>query len=196
LPVAIQILLGVILEDGASLEEGIEFGVRGEAEEAAQFWVAQPAGAVLFRRERLERPARHVASLTQPGGQLVGNGERHIQAQCLSRVPAGRGEKGHYHIYEPARPDAEQGGHIIDITKSSELAVSCDIGRDGIRGPEVPGLFNVSPCHRSAREQLAEHQPSGLLALCDNRMDHEHAAASTRQPAPTCWMRSINGRFA
>jgi hypothetical protein len=43
LPFAIQIGLRVILEDGASLEEAVEFGVRGEAKEAAQPGMAQPA---------------------------------------------------------------------------------------------------------------------------------------------------------
>ena len=73
------------LDHAARLEEAVEFAAGCEAKQAAQFGTPQSAGAVLLQRERLERPAPQVGAGTEPGGEVVGDGDVDVHRGMLAR---------------------------------------------------------------------------------------------------------------
>lgn len=78
LPVALELGRGHGFVEAARLEKAVQRGAGREAEQAAQLGSRQPAGAVLLRCERLQRPARKVVVGAEPAGQVVGDGKRDV----------------------------------------------------------------------------------------------------------------------
>lgn len=105
---ALEVGDAVGLVDRPRLEEGVERGMRGKTQHAAQLGMGQPPGAVLLGGERFQRAALDIrATGPQALGEVVGDGHGQVHRLSLTHRPHSgnyTADKGHYHIYGPLVP--------------------------------------------------------------------------------------------
>ena len=103
-----------VLDDAVRREKGHEFGMSAKFKQPEQLGMGEPASLILGKTECLEGSARHVAGLTEPGREVVGDrqGDVHEVAYgsgpMLARDPlvsvgrrAGRVYLGGHHDRKP-----------------------------------------------------------------------------------------------